>query len=233
MADHDPVDDRIRRAWADLTPEDATHPPLPTSAWDRVARETSTGPTATGAVATGLVPPPAVATDPPTAGPAATDAPSGAPASSSRSAGRRSVLLLVAAVLALVVVGVGVVARSALRTDDPALAAEAALSSEGLEGAAPASGRAELLRVDDHRVLDVSVPGVRPADGTVLEVWLIDPESDGLRSLGTIDGGETRLPVPDAIDVDRFSIVDVSVEPLDGDPAHSADSVVRGPLAPT
>lgn len=228
MPDHDHVDDRIRRAWADLAPEDGTHPPLPATAWDRVAREVAdeaAGPADPAASGTGLSAP---GTDP---GPPAADTTSLRRPPS----GGRSVLLVAAVLLLVLAVTGGVAALGAIGSDDPTLAAEAALSSEGLTGAEPATGRAELLRVDERRVLDVSVPDVRAADGTVLEVWLIDPASDGLQSLGTIvDGdGPTRLPVPDAIDVARFSVVDVSVEPLDGDPSHSADSVVRGPLAPT
>jgi hypothetical protein len=38
--------------------------------------------------------------------------------------------------------------------------------------------------------------------------------------------------VPPAIDTERFSVVDISREPQDGDPAHSTDSVLRGPLRP-
>lgn len=193
MPDHDDVDDRIRRAWADLTPADSVHPPLPPSAWSRVEQATGAEPAA----------------------------PSAPP---------RGRLLLVAAALVLLLGG-GLVARATLRSDDPTIAARAALTSEGLEGAAEAEGRADLVEVDGHRVLDVSVPDVRAEDGSVLEVWLIDPDSGGLQSLGLVDGA-TRLPVPDTIDVGRFSVVDVSVEPFDGDPAHSADSVVRGPLAP-
>lgn len=178
---------------------------------ERVARETSTEAPGTTTAARPSAPP------------------------DSRPSSRRPRLLVVAAALVLVLAGVGLVARGVLRSDDQTVAAEASLSSEGLDGAAPATGRAELIRVDARRVLDISVPGVRAEDGTVLEVWLIDPASDGLQSLGTIvdDAGPTRLPVPEAIDVDRFSVVDVSLEPLDGDPAHSADSVVRGNLAPT
>ena len=34
----------------------------------------------------------------------------------------------------------------------------------------------------------------------------------------------------DGVDLDEYSIVDISVEPIDGDPAHSGDSIVRGQL---
>lgn len=203
MADRDPIDDRIRRAWADLEPDDGVHPPLPPAAWDRVAE--------------------AVASE------GASTPPGGAERRRHR---RPRPLLVAAAVLVLLVAGALTARLTLTATDAPEVAARAELSSEGLAGAPPASGRAELVEVDDHLELEVSVPGVRPGDGEVLEVWLIDPASDGLQSLGLVDG-RARLPVPDTIDTDRFSVVDVSVEPLDGDPGHSAESVVRGALATT
>jgi hypothetical protein len=36
--------------------------------------------------------------------------------------------------------------------------------------------------------------------------------------------------LPAGLDPAAFPIVDVSVEPIDGDPAHSGDSVLRGEL---
>ena len=37
--------------------------------------------------------------------------------------------------------------------------------------------------------------------------------------------------LPAQVDVGEFPVVDVSIEPADGDPAHSGDSVVRGTLS--
>lgn len=39
-----------------------------------------------------------------------------------------------------------------------------------------------------------------------------------------------RLTVPDGLDADAYSVVDVSIQPYDGDPAHSGDSLLRGTL---
>jgi hypothetical protein len=36
--------------------------------------------------------------------------------------------------------------------------------------------------------------------------------------------------IPDGLDLAEFPVVDVSREPLDGDPAHSSDSISRGTL---
>ena len=52
-------------------------------------------------------------------------------------------------------------------------------------------------------------------------------------SLGLLEGASGRFVVPDGIDLDEFTLVDVSAEPVDGDPAHSGDSIVRGELQKT
>jgi hypothetical protein len=73
--------------------------------------------------------------------------------------------------------------------------------------------------------LDADVAG-----DVVREVWLLTPEVDGLISLGYLTGASGEFIVPDSVDLDRFSVVDISAEPLDGDPTHSGDSIVRGAL---
>ncbi len=62
-----------------------------------------------------------------------------------------------------------------------------------------------------------------------LELWLIDPTVTRLVSLGPLrtDG---IYDIPAGVDPAAFPIVDVSVEPVDGDPTHSGDSVLRGEL---
>jgi len=43
--------------------------------------------------------------------------------------------------------------------------------------------------------------------------------------------GEADVTVPVPGDPGRFAALDVSVEPADGDPRHSARSVLRAPLS--
>jgi hypothetical protein len=74
---------------------------------------------------------------------------------------------------------------------------------------------------------DVSAGG---KDGTGREVWLLTEDATGLVSLGFLDGSSGRFAVPDGLDLARYPLVDVSVESFDGDPAHSGDSLARGPL---
>ena len=92
------------------------------------------------------------------------------------------------------------------------------------------TGSAELTQTSTgERVLRVSLETGATGDG-VREVWLLTEAVDGLISLGLLNGTEGEFIVPDSVDLERFSIVDVSQEPLDGDPTHSGDSIVRGPL---
>lgn len=92
------------------------------------------------------------------------------------------------------------------------------------------TGTAELAQTSTgERVLRVSLETRATGDG-VREVWLLTETVDGLISLGLLDGTQGEFVVPDSVDLERFSIVDVSQEPLDGDPTHSGDSIVRGPL---
>jgi anti-sigma-K factor RskA len=68
-----------------------------------------------------------------------------------------------------------------------------------------------------------------------LELWLIQPDADGnpadLVSLGLIDPARpAEFDVPPSYDPNVFYVVDISVEPRDGDSSHSGRSILRGPL---
>lgn len=93
-----------------------------------------------------------------------------------------------------------------------------------------ATGSAQLTIAEDgSRVLQVTVDAAAAAgaDG-FQEVWLIDQDVAGMVSLGNLEGASGEFVIPDGVEVSDFPIVDVSLEPLDGDPTHSGDSIVRG-----
>ncbi|WP_019135575.1 anti-sigma factor domain-containing protein [Cellulomonas massiliensis] len=129
-----------------------------------------------------------------------------------------------AAAAGLVIGGTGVWA--ATRTAAPEVLASATL--EPLPGW-DASGKAFVETSDGHRVLVVDLEGDVGSAG-FREVWLLRPDVSGLVSLGTLAGSTGRFDLPAGLDLDEFSVVDVSEEQFDGDPAHSGDSIVRGPL---
>jgi hypothetical protein len=66
---------------------------------------------------------------------------------------------------------------------------------------------------------------------TYREVWLIKSDASGLISLGVLEGTEGTFAVPDGVDIRDYVLVDVSQEPIDGNPLHSGDSIVRGELS--
>lgn len=181
----------------------------PAELWDAIAREL------------GL--PGAAAVEPPMAAAAAD--PVVVPLAPRRRPGPRRWLLPAVAAAALAVV-IGAFAFSG--GSEPDVVAEVAL--QPLEGAG--SGQAKVLAVGDggHRV-EVSERFTDVPEDSYVEVWLIDPES-GLKamvSLGSIDGDGT-FELPASIDIRRFRVVDVSIEPVDGVPTHSGRSILRAEL---
>ncbi|MFM9877493.1 MAG: anti-sigma factor [Rhodoglobus sp.] len=67
-------------------------------------------------------------------------------------------------------------------------------------------------------------------DGGFREVWLISSDSSQLVSLGVVRGETGRFTIPDGLDLTRYDLVDISEEPIDGNPSHSGDSILRGRL---
>lgn len=130
----------------------------------------------------------------------------------------------VAAVVALVA-GVWAVGGIVPRTD---IVAEARL--DGFPAWQGASGDAVLERIDGHNRVVVDLDASVPSDGH-REVWLLTADASDLVSLGVLEGSSGTFDVPDDVDVERFSVVDISQEADDGDAAHSGDSIVRGTLS--
>jgi anti-sigma-K factor RskA len=97
-------------------------------------------------------------------------------------------------------------------------------------GPVSASGEVVLAAGAGGRSLRVATEGL-PAPEGLYEVWLIDLEAGRLVALGTLDdAGRAELAVPAGVDLSDYPEVDVSLEPHDGDPQHSGDSVLRGDL---
>jgi hypothetical protein len=137
---------------------------------------------------------------------------------------RRGRLLLAAAAVAVVVAGAGAIA---LNQDDAVTLATTPLDPVA---SSEASGTATVVEQEDGtRVLriDLDAPA---ADGDYYEAWLADESAVGMISMGAVRPGTTTLPVPDGLDLTEWPTVEISVEPLDGEPDHSGVSLVRGAL---
>jgi hypothetical protein len=143
---------------------------------------------------------------------------------------------VLSAAAALAVIAVSGLYLAGLADTDPGSGttlASATIANDGLPVASDRTAEANLVDVNGDLHLDVAFDdnGALPADvDGFYEVWLIDENVDGMISLGvlTADG---RLDVPDTVDPSAFPVVDISVEPLDGDPTHSGQSVLRGVLS--
>ncbi|SDF55648.1 Anti-sigma-K factor rskA [Blastococcus fimeti] len=197
--------------------------PPPPRVWDAIAAATgvsavpSPSTTSEPAPALGAVPPPPVEADPP-----------GGTVVPFRSR-RRPVLLVAAAVVAGAVVGAGAVAVVQSTGSDGNGDSVTTVALAPLPDA-DASGVADVVvRADGSRVLELELDA--PAlEGSYYEVWLIDRAVDGMFPLGVVAPGTQTVELPAGLDLAEFPLLDVSVEPLDGDPTHSGVSVARGDL---
>lgn len=136
------------------------------------------------------------------------------------------VWVLAAAAAVALVMGVGFGVNAWLR---PSATQLASATLDALPDHRGAVGSAEIdERPDGSRVLTLSLE----SDSTsgYREVWLMTPDASGLISLGLLAGDRGDFTIPQSVDLERFQLVDVSVEPPDGDPGHSGDSIVRGQL---
>lgn len=95
----------------------------------------------------------------------------------------------------------------------------------------PATGSVQVLQSGDQEVVVVRAQGL-PLSKGYYEAWLFNPaDPEKMQSLGALaDGDTTTFVLPAGFDLSTFSAVDISAETFDGDPAHSATSVLRGAL---
>jgi len=90
-----------------------------------------------------------------------------------------------------------------------------------------ARGDAEVLADGELRLHVAELP----ATPGYYQVWLIDPDTKQMFPLGVLgESAEARMPLPPDVDLTRYSVVDVSAEQFDNNPAHSGQSLLRGQL---
>lgn len=90
-------------------------------------------------------------------------------------------------------------------------------------------GQAKIEEVNGQYLLQVDATGLKSPSG-FYEVWMMDPQNAGLVAVGTFNANQDRatFPIPDGLPMKSFNSVDISDEPFDGVPGHSAVSVLRG-----
>ena len=152
-----------------------------------------------------------------------------------RPARRSSTALLgIAAAFVLVVVGVAVVLNRTSGSETVLAAADLVHDADAVDPlGADATATAQLVeRADGFGIVldETTFPNVDDAD---LELWLIEAADDGtildVAPVSLIDGAGS-FEVPATLDVTTHRIVDISIEPRDGDDAHSGRSILRGTL---
>jgi hypothetical protein len=149
---------------------------------------------------------------------------------SSRPGDRRAVWQVAVAGLVGLVLGAGVAWLVADNGSSPTISGEATTSAlTGVDGNST-SGEISLVQRDGGAPeLTVNIDSLDRGPG-YLEAWLLNPDDGGLVPLGVIDGTEGTFTVPPSLNLEKYSQVDVSREPFDGDPAHSGLSLARGPV---
>jgi anti-sigma-K factor RskA len=142
---------------------------------------------------------------------------------------RAAAVLVAAAAVVGILVGSGV---TWVATRQPAPTVVVAQAQLDPLSAPRASGTAVVRRnAGAQRELVVQVTGLDPTPGTFFEVWLLDKGANRLVSLGVLQAGRTgTFVIPPSLDLSQYPVVDVSLQPLDGNPEHSGDSLVRGTL---
>jgi hypothetical protein len=138
---------------------------------------------------------------------------------------RSRVRLAVAAAVVGAAVGAGVVALVQRDGGGTQVAAAALDPLSGHSG----SGRAEVVERNGQRVLEVRLTAPPLHDG-YYEVWLAERTLEGMVPMGVAQPGTLAFEIPNGLDLTQYPVVDVSIEPLDGDPGHSSDSLLRGTL---
>ena len=195
--------------------------PPPPDLWDRIADEVKALGGQPEAETPELAPAPETAAPVPPAPPrpVATSAPDSAAPTAP-----------VAALVLVVGVAVNLRRNSGTTTE---VVAQAVLTGEGLDPGGSSTGSARLVQSDGVWKVDISADDLPPpAPDTFYEAWLLGSTPGELQSLGTLDG-DGKFVVPAGLDMEAYPLVDVSIEPLDGNPAHSTKSVLRGRLEQT
>ncbi|MEU0001241.1 anti-sigma factor [Streptomyces microflavus] len=150
---------------------------------------------------------------------------------SGKARGRRTVLAVAAAAALLgAAAGSGITWWTVDRSPQPVVAG----TSRPLTALVPSAlGSARIGESSGQLKLDIKVEGLPKTSG-YFEVWLMDRSHTRLISMGILGPqGHAVLPVPENVDLDDYSFVDVSVQEYNGSPAHSGNSIVRGEFAGT
>jgi len=145
--------------------------------------------------------------------------------------------MLSIAAAAILLIG-GIVVFNGRGSDAEVVASAALEFDDGFdELGSDSTATANLLDENDAYQIaldDADLPDPSGEDAD-LELWLIEVGADGgivdLVSLGIVVDADQTFDVPADIDPAAYSVVDISVEPHDGNHDHSGRSILRGQLS--
>ena len=139
----------------------------------------------------------------------------------------RGALALAASVAVFLGIGIGLGGAALFAGDESPTTPVAVVQLEPLPGKT-GGGTADLIQPGNE--LQVSVTGLDAQTG-FYELWLINSDGQRMVSLGVLDPRQAgTFQIPADLTSQGYLIVDVSLEPNDGNPVHSRDSIVRGTL---
>jgi predicted anti-sigma-YlaC factor YlaD len=104
------------------------------------------------------------------------------------------------------------------------------LGTTDLDTPAPAASGEVLMTTGDAATTLTFTTADLPeaAADEFYEAWLLDPATEKMLPLGVVQAGsEATFEVATSL-LDQYGALDLSLEPDDGDPRHSATSVLRG-----
>jgi hypothetical protein len=138
--------------------------------------------------------------------------------------------LVTAAVVVLLGVGVGVGVAVGRHHTAIATASQSQAVLKAMPAGPPtAHGTATVTQGESGTTLTVAARQLPLRQG-YYEVWLYNPQADKMIAVGTLgSGGDGIWTLASTIDLRSYSVVDVSAQDFDGNPAHK-DSVLQGPL---
>lgn len=93
-----------------------------------------------------------------------------------------------------------------------------------------AAAQVNVFTTTDGKTVDLRVQGMpTPRKGEFYELWVLGDEgkmiSLGIVRVDASGSADVRLPLP--VSLRRFPVFDLSLEPGDGDPTHSGQSMLR------
>ena len=155
------------------------------------------------------------------------------PVRPARPSRRRRGLVVGALAAAAALVAAVAIAVAGAFTDDPPATRQIASASLSAFAAGPpgATGQVSVVETGGERRIEVSATMPPAPERGYYEVWLLDERTDSMVAIGALgENGQGTFTMPAGLDMTGYSVVDVSAERYDGDPAH-ASSVLRGTLS--